>query len=566
MKKLGLFLFTILVLFLPQSSLAAEQIKSFHATLKINTDSSIDVRETILYDFGFGEKHGIFRDIPIKYKARGGSYNLRISNIVVTDENNNPLPAKISNQGKNKRLKIGDPDTLVTGEKTYIISYHLLRAINFFQNHDELYWNVTGTQWQVPILNSSASVQLPQSISPSDLKLDCFSGVADSNQKCFKSDVLIDEKGQTQELNFREEELGPGENLTIVVGLPKGIIVEPSLQSKIGYLILDNWVLFLPLLVFLFLFYLWFTRGRDPAGKVTIVPQYDPPVGLSPSEVGTVIDERVQNLDISADIIQLAMGGYLKIARTQKPTDYILEKLKNIDNSLASHQKKLLKSLFKNAKTNIKLSDLKDNFYDDFLEIRDNIYDTLVLKGYFPKNPQAVRGLYFTLGFIVMIIGFFLGFISGFWTGFSLALSGLIILVFAYFMPRRTLKGVLTKEYILGLKRYIAVAEKERIKFHNAPERSPQLFEKLLPYAMVLKVEKDWAQQFKDIYTQPPNWYSDPTGATFSAVLFTNSLSSFNSNANRSLTSNRSSAASGGSGFSGGSSGGGFGGGGGGSW
>jgi uncharacterized membrane protein len=135
-------------------------------------------------------------------------------------------------------------------------------------------------------------------------------------------------------------------------------------------------------------------------------------------------------------------------------------------------------------------------------------------------------------------------------------------------MPQKTLKGVATKEYILGLKKYLSVAEKDRLKFHNAPDKNPQRFEKLLPYAMVLGVEKEWAEQFKDIYKQNPNWYEDRTGSpvAFNSLIFVNSLNSFSSEANSSLYSNPSSGASGGSGFSGGGSGGGFGGGGGGSW
>ena len=130
-------------------------------------------------------------------------------------------------------------------------------------------------------------------------------------------------------------------------------------------------------------------------------------------------------------------------------------------------------------------------------------------------------------------------------------------------MSKRTLKGVKARNYILGLKEYIKVAEKERIKFHNAPEKNPQTFEKFLPYAMVFGLEKEWAKQFEGIYMEQPSWYSGADLATFSAVSFVNELSSFGSVANTSFAQNSGSS----SGFSsGGFSGGGFGGGGGGSW
>jgi uncharacterized membrane protein len=148
----------------------------------------------------------------------------------------------------------------------------------------------------------------------------------------------------------------------------------------------------------------------------------------------------------------------------------------------------------------------------------------------------------------------------------SAIISAIIVFVFGFLMPARTHKGVLAKEYILGLKEYLMVAEKDRIKFHNAPEKNPKQFEKLLPYAMVLGVEKEWAEQFKDIYIQNPSWYNDPSGANFNSLVLLSSLNSFSSSTNSVLTSVPSSASGGGSGFGGGGGGGGFGGGGGGSW
>ena len=128
-------------------------------------------------------------------------------------------------------------------------------------------------------------------------------------------------------------------------------------------------------------------------------------------------------------------------------------------------------------------------------------------------------------------------------------------------------RGVLAKENILGLREYIRVAEADRIKFHDAPEKNPQLFEKLLPYAMVFKLENKWAEEFKDIYINPPDWYSSPTGSSFNSMLFVSSLNSFTSSANSAIISASRGAAGGGSGFGGGGfSGGGGGGGGGGSW
>jgi uncharacterized membrane protein len=129
-------------------------------------------------------------------------------------------------------------------------------------------------------------------------------------------------------------------------------------------------------------------------------------------------------------------------------------------------------------------------------------------------------------------------------------------------MPKRTKEGVLALEEIKGFKLFLSVTETERLKFHNAPAKKPELFEKYLPYAMVLKVEKEWAKQFEGLFTEPPTWY-EGNWQTFSLISLTSNLNAFSSVASSTLTP---SAPSSGSGFSGGSSGGGFGGGGGGSW
>ncbi len=122
--------------------------------------------------------------------------------------------------------------------------------------------------------------------------------------------------------------------------------------------------------------------------------------------------------------------------------------------------------------------------------------------------------------------------------------------------------------HIAGLKLYLQRAEKKQIDFHNAPAKKPETFEKLLPYAMALKVEEAWAKEFEDIYHEPPSWYQSSTPGNFHLAYMMGSLNSFAHAAEASLPATPSGGAgSGSSGFGGGGfSGGGFGGGGGGSW
>lgn len=560
----------------------AEEIKSFDAEIKINADSSINVSEKISYDFGSLQRHGIYRDIPIKYKARGGNYNLRISDISVVDEKGNGQTFSLSNEGSNKRIKIGDADKFVSGEKIYVINYVIRRGLNYFADHDELYWNVSGNDWQVPIGRSTARVSFDRNIESDKIKVECFQGVYGSTEKCFEKGLDVDIAFGNNVAYFASSNLQPKEGLTIVVGFPKGIVQKPTAWQNILYFLKDNWIVGLPIIIFALMLWLWNTRGRDPKGRITIIPQYDVPDNLTPSQVGALIDERADNKDVSADIVNLAVKGYLKINRLPAKIkllgkdDYRLDKIRQADEGLGLIEKKLLASLFEHAKKSdvagaiesVKLSKLKNKFYQDLAEINSEIFKTLVDLGYFPKNPQTVRLIYIAFAFLAGITLFFSAVVlqSGVIGIVSAIISNAVILIFGLFMPAKTPKGVLAKEHILGLKMYLEVAEKDRIKFHNAPKKDPQTFERFLPYAMVLGVEKEWAKQFEDIYKNPPKWYSDPSGRAFSAMYFVSGMDSFSSSANSTLASSPSSASSGGSGFSGGGSGGGGGGGGGGSW
>lgn len=571
MKKIIVIFLFLIFFFIPQASLAVEKIDNFEVFIAIDEDSSINVEEKITYDFGSAQRHGIYRDIPIEYKARGGRYNLRISNIKVTDEQGDKYNHKISYPGKYARIRIGDPDKLITGSHDYVIKYKIKRAVNFFDNHDELYWNITGNEWNVAIDKAKAVVWLPGAIREEKLKTDCFVGPFGSTENCTAYEYKFNKSQLVNRIEFRQDGLGRQEGLTAIVGLPKGILKEPTIFEKIFSVLKDNWIFGLPVITFLAMFFVWRKYGKDPKGRGTIITQFDAPDELAPVEVGTIVDDKFHKRDISAEIINLAVLRYLKIKRIKgqgllKSDDYELLKLKDEKDLPNDFDKKLMQGLF-GSKDKIKISSLKNKFYKDLRSIKSQVYKNLIDKGYFKNNPLKTKALYIFLGlFLGNLIAVFLASFFGFFGFISGAFSGLIIIIFGIFMTVKTKKGVLAKEYILGLKNYLTVAEKDRLKFHNAPSKDPKHFEELLPFAMALQVEKEWAEQFKSIYDQQPDWYSDPARTGFTSVALAGALTDFNSKTYSTLASRPSSASSGGSGFSGGGSGGGFGGGGGGSW
>jgi len=580
-----------LALFAPHSGQAAS-IENFNSRLDIKSDGAVYVTETIVYDFGSEQKHGIYRVIPVKYQRNGLNYSLGFSFERVTDEQGRSYKANVTNVGAYWEMKVGDPDILVSGKKFYVFQYTVTDAINFFSDHDELYWNTTGNGWKVEIQTASAQVTLPVAVSALAVTKACFAGTLGGTDPCSGFTVNVDANEKADTVTFHHDGfLDVGQGLTIVIGFPKGLIKEPSLTRTVIKTILDNKIFFLPLTVFFALLYYWYTRGRDPEGRGTVVVQYEAPEGLVPAEVGTIIDEHADNYDISAEVINLAVKGYLKITRLEKKefifgttVDYEFERIKSSVPLGSEVEGELLRKLFKRRSkssvasildsgsyeplSSVRLSDLKDQFSKDLAELKKIVYGMVTRKGYFVQNPETVRNMFFIGGGVVVVFGFLFGHIwgaSGLW---SLILSGALAFIFGFVMPKKTQKGVAAKEYILGLKTYLSVAEKERIEFHNAPEKSPKLFEKLLPYAMVLKVENVWGAQFADLYKDSaPGWYVNGAGQAFIFSSFMSDLGNFSKATGTTLAAVPGGAGSGGSGFGGGGfSGGGFGGGGGGSW
>ena len=594
MKK-SLFILSVylVVLLWPGAVLAQarphERIEDMQVDIYIQPDATIDVKETILYDFGNHYKHGIYRDIPLSYTDFWLNYQMNLQDLSVTDEAGQVYKFSVSNASGGKRIKIGDPGRTITGVHTYAINYTVTRAMTFEDDYDELYWNAIGNKWQVGIHNSRVNLFYPVPLDKVVVDTECYIGAYGSQENCsLRQDVVVDDR--IVGTSFTSGPLSAGSGATILTKLPKGLVAEPGLAEKILAAILQNLILLLPIIVFVFMFNYWRRKGRDPEGRGVIIAQYEPPKDMMPAEAGTVIDEGVNHRDIAAEIIYLAIQGYIRITRIKKgrlfsKDDYMLEKLKDENDLPREYQKELMSNLFStpakqgkidklhdtglrqdsSAKVFVRvfLSDFKDKAYKWMIKVEDDIYKSTVKQGYFPKSPKQVKNIYGVVIIVAVFGSFGLAkaglFNSGPRTLLFAAMvfiSLLIVVAFGMQMSRRTQKGVYAKEHILGLKEYIEVAEKARIEFHNAPEKDPQLFEKLLPYAMALDIEKQWAKQFEGIYTEEPNWYHNVgAGAYFNVVALGSSLHGFRTNTSKSLSSRPSSG--GGGGFSGGGGGGG---------
>ncbi len=332
-KKLLLLIYAILV-FSPTVFAYGFQewkIDRFDLDIEILESGKLHITETVVADFTNEAHHGIYRTIPISYTdSYGNPFNLRFKLIGVRDENGNPHPVdSISKElfSDVVNIRIGDPDIRINEVTTYVLEYEIDRAMSYFDKHDELYWNAF-TDWQVPVLSSTVRVHLPENANKDEMKAACFTGYYGSDESRCKATVS-DEKTFTYKSNTA---FAPNEGFTIVAGFPKGIVKEASLFQKVMWFIFDNWALLIPMAVFLFLFFKWWFTGRDPKTADTVIPRYKPPENLTPTEVGTIIDEKVDVHDISTVIIDYAVKGFIKIREIKSKkwlffdeTDYELE-------------------------------------------------------------------------------------------------------------------------------------------------------------------------------------------------------------------------------------------------
>ena len=328
-----------------------EYIERFDVVMNIQSDASVRVTEEIRYVFGDNDRHGIFRTIPTEYETPLGSRSIGLSDVAVIDDEGTPQPFSLSQEGSDKKIKIGDPDVFVSGAKTYRLSYTVSRVVTYTEEYDEVYWNVTGAQWSVPIMHTRAEVVLPQALARTGVRVACYEGSYGSTQPCTR---VEDTATSVERIRFEASRLlEKGEGLTVAVGFEKGIVSEPTTREQVVAVAKDNWIVVVPLLVFAIMFWLWYTRGRDPKGRGTIIAEYDAPDQLTPLEVSAVRKGTAENTAVTAEIIYLAVRGYLKVTRVVEQkllvfstTDYVFTKTKSGED-LTGFDATLFQGLFK---------------------------------------------------------------------------------------------------------------------------------------------------------------------------------------------------------------------------
>lgn len=560
---------SVIFLFIPMLTRAGsiETISRMQVQADIHADGTIVFQENVLYDFGTNIKHGIYRYIPIDYRRYGSRYalDLQVQEVLRDQKTERYSVEKTSwkGDGDSIRIQIGDPNQTMTGEHAYSMKYASKKAINFFDDHDELYWNVTGNGWDTPIEQSSMRIILPVSISTENINTICYTGAIGSTEQACAATIT---NGEVQFYTTRV--LGPSESLTIALAIPKGIVHEPTWFEKIKILITDNVSLAFPITTLCIMMWLWWTRGKDPKLQ-TIIPQYESPDALSPAVIQAISAYgHCGDRGITATIIDLACRGYLHIIFADDDKSFSIKRVKEPDEQLSESEKMLCEALFEKAEITTIEALQTSAFHVKISLFKHKIHTMIDAMNIFEMLPEKIRGWYIMAGFGISFLLYFLIAQHGVPVDIISAIAtGCIVAIIGWFMPRRTQKGTRIEERIEGFKLFLSVTETDRIAFHDAPEKRPEQFSYFLPYAIALGIEEKWAAQFKDIDIPSPEWAEGYHG-TVRPMVFTSRLSHFHDTASKSAYAMFQSYGGGGgsSGFSGGSSGGGSGGGGGGSW
>lgn len=550
-------------------------ISSYAADISLSRDnenrSVATVTETITAEFpSYDQNHGLERAFVKDYDGHSLSFVLKN----VTDAGGNTLDWRWNGNS----LRIGDADTYVHGTHTYVISYTMRDVTRYYHDtgRDELYWDVIGTDWQVPIAQAIVDVRIDSSLQ-SELTGDtaCYRGSYGSTSTCQLEKT-------TDGFSVWASSLQPGEGVTVAVGFrPETFAAyEQSFMEKLfAWWVIVQFIAG-PLAVVMFTWFIVSWSGRLNRKKElgTIVPEY-----LPPSDASVTVAARVGGYGTSimtAQMLDFAVRHYLKIYEVKaktlfSPAQYEIEIVQGVA-TLQPEEQEILKDTFGSlpsigSRLNLKSLQNNPSYYHRTLN-NDADLDKLIRGEYgFRALDEATKRWARHTALVALIVGIVT--ISFMWL-----LMASIVFGMSFVPYRLTDKGLVLRRYLEGLKMYIGVAEEERIKMLQSPSGAEKvasvadgtddaqlikLYEKVLPYAVLFGQEKEWNKQLGHYYetTQAsPGWYAGQN-AGFNAVVFSSAMSSFSQANTYTSSSSSSSGGSSGGGFSGGGGGGGGGGG-----
>ena len=563
MNKLPRIIFlALLVLACYQVTFAQSpySVTSYHTDIQILADASIHIKEKIEVEFN-EKRHGIYRNIPLRYQLDSADYR-----IVIRDVSVEKWQTKVYQENGQQVIRIGDADRYVEGHQEYHISYTVKNGLLWLGDKPELFWDVVGDNWEVPIQNATYRIQLPTGITKRNTVTRLFTGEAGQQE----SNATL-EWGNGELAGQALKDIEPGEAISIAVLLPEGYIEKPVPPVN-GWR--NSWLLTVPGLLFGLLLYLWnlFGVNREKIHIDGFVSY--PPENISAAEAGVIIDQRANTRDILALLPDWGNKGYIQMTKLKGDVlgsdEIMIEKLQQLPEDTPDYEQTFFNGLFKKSDM-IMMSELQSRMvsplYKSIQQLQKycrnlDMYDAQAYKRFHSGNMLLLS----LMLFISSVLSFVLW--REFWLGLGLVIISLIVFIFHFLPKKLNQKGLEWKAYLHALKDFLKSPDPDRML--EISKTDANYLSKLLPFAVALGVDKSFLKKMNDYPSLAPAWFymgAHHNTSNHHMASMQEFTSSYHPEQIQSAFQIQSGSTGSSGGFSGGgSAGGGFGGGGGGSW
>jgi Predicted membrane protein (DUF2207) C-terminal domain/Predicted membrane protein (DUF2207) N-terminal domain len=399
-------------------------------------------------------------------------------------------------------------DIQTGGAREIRIVYAVRNAVNFRSDHDQLLWTA-GEGWRGETAKASLFVQVPP-----------------ESYSHFKAQSYLSSQGL---LPMKPTEAGPdriwfetpgrvgaNDRLLADVIFQKGALQQPPPGRRVLWFVGSNLILLLPLATLLVMLGLRALKRLPAPETLTVVPRYEPPAEMTPAEVGVLLDDKLDPRDVTATLIDLAVRGYVRLERCKpdegnefEGKDFAIRSLRPKEDwrQLALHERTLLFHTFYGGEWT-KLSSLRLRFYPVVPLIKRDVLQLLRRKGMYWAEPDRAQSMRLTMLIIFLVAAFAIQLSGAYsfassWLLSLLAIgtSAAIVYYFGRTITSKTGRGIKTYHQVLGFQEFLNTVERDRW------ERLPsEVFEKWIPFAMALGVERHWADNFQGISIGQPDW------------------------------------------------------------
>jgi hypothetical protein len=497
-----------------------ERVFRDDVALTVDTGGLVHAKETIVYDFAGGS--ALERSFVTRTRENDARDRIfEVENVKASSPDGGPTRVRVTRADDRTIVNVAGTGAL-TGRHTTVLEYDVRGAVARLGSGTELRWTAVGG-WAVPVVAARASVDSGAVIRD----LNCFAGALGSSVGCTQ---FFTNHTHTH-ADFSQQNMLAQDYVTVVVGYPAGVTDAQPLYERrhtLATAFTVNKITSGALLGLLALLLGGFTvlyqlRGRDgrtvgkkaAEGDHTPVSgmSFEPPDGVRPGQIGTLIDEQADVIDVAATVVDLAVRGYLLVE--EQTNDWTLRKLDRPTDDLFPYELTLFNALFA-GRDAVKLSELGGTFSDDLANVRSALYDDVVRQGWFTRRPDTVRTRWTTVGMVLTVLGV-LGTVGlALFTdlaliGLAVIIGGAALAIGGQYMPAKTARGATVLAHTIGFRAYLARGEATDVE----TRQRIAMFSRYLPYAIVFDTVQKWAKTVEDTGAEADHgdnlyWYEGP--------------------------------------------------------